>query len=89
VSPRLRPTRRPRSAVAADERAVEVGLSHAQEESVGERRCVRDRLNAKVAALSHRGLPFRFASSVTSDVEERVPADGELTLIEAVGRARA
>jgi hypothetical protein len=28
-------------------------------------------------------------SSVTSDVEEMVPTGGELTLFEAVGRARA
>jgi hypothetical protein len=34
-------------------------------------------------------LLFRFGLSVTSDVEEMVPTGGELTLIEAVGRARA
>jgi hypothetical protein len=40
-------------------------------------------------ALLLGGLLFRFGSSVTSDVEERVATDGELTLFEAVGRARA
>jgi hypothetical protein len=34
-------------------------------------------------------LLFSFLVSVTSDVEEIVPTGGELTLIEAVGRARA
>jgi hypothetical protein len=34
-------------------------------------------------------LLFSFLLSVTSDVEERVPTGGELTLFEAVGRARA
>jgi hypothetical protein len=40
-------------------------------------------------ALSLRGLLFGFLSSVTSDAKERVPTGGELTLFEAVGRARA
>jgi hypothetical protein len=31
-------------------------------------------------------LLFRFAVSVTSDAEEKVPTGGELTLFEAVGR---
>jgi hypothetical protein len=34
-------------------------------------------------------LLFSFLLSVTSDAVEMVPAGGELTLIEAVGRARA
>jgi hypothetical protein len=34
-------------------------------------------------------LLFRFGLSVTSDAVEKVPTGGELTLIEAVGRARA
>jgi hypothetical protein len=34
-------------------------------------------------------LLFGFGSSVTSDVEVMVPTGGELTLFEAVGRARA
>jgi len=34
-------------------------------------------------------LLFGFRSSVTSGAKERVPTGGELTLIEAVGRARA
>jgi hypothetical protein len=36
-----------------------------------------------------RGLLFRFGVSVTSDAEGMVPTGGELTLFEAVGRARA
>jgi hypothetical protein len=39
--------------------------------------------------VSHRGLLFGFGLSVTSDALEMVPIGGELTLIEAVGRARA
>jgi len=35
------------------------------------------------------GLLFGFGSSVTSDAKEMVPTGGELTLFEAVGRARA
>jgi hypothetical protein len=34
-------------------------------------------------------LLFGFAVSVTSDAEGMVPTGGELTLFEAVGRARA
>jgi hypothetical protein len=34
-------------------------------------------------------LLFGFGSSVTSDAVEKVPTGGELTLFEAVGRARA
>jgi hypothetical protein len=34
-------------------------------------------------------LLFGFGSSVTSDAVEMVPTGGELTLFEAVGRARA
>jgi hypothetical protein len=34
-------------------------------------------------------LLFGFVSSVTSDAEVKVPTGGELTLFEAVGRARA
>jgi hypothetical protein len=37
----------------------------------------------------HRGLLFGFGLSVTSDAVEKVPTGGELTLFEAVGRARA
>jgi hypothetical protein len=39
--------------------------------------------------LSLRGLLFSFLPSVTSDAKEMVPTGGELTLFEAVGRARA
>jgi hypothetical protein len=35
------------------------------------------------------GLLFGFGPSVTSDAVEKVPTGGELTLFEAVGRARA
>jgi hypothetical protein len=34
-------------------------------------------------------LLFSFLWSVASDAKERVPTGGELTLFEAVGRARA
>ena len=42
-----------------------------------------------LAALLLRGLLFGWGLSVASDAEEKVPTGGELTLFEAVGRARA
>jgi hypothetical protein len=44
---------------------------------------------AEHVALALRGLLFGFVGSVTSDAAEKVPTGGELTLFEAVGRARA
>jgi len=42
-----------------------------------------------VAALPLGGLLFGLGSSVTSDGVVKVPTGGELTVFEAVGRARA
>ena len=44
---------------------------------------------AHTAALLLRGLLFGFGVSVMSDAKGKVPTGGELTLFEAVGRARA
>jgi hypothetical protein len=48
-----------------------------------------ERRRATPSFVSLRGLLFSFLPSVTSDAKERVPTGGELTLFEAVGRARA